>query len=85
MLFNGEVKIRCPRCEWEPQEHDRWCCYCGHTWNTFDTGGKCPKCRFVHKNTQCRACHEWSPHADWYVDFPEVKLEIEEMMKSGSR
>jgi hypothetical protein len=61
-------RIRCPRCEWEPQSHDRWMCTCLHVWNTFDTGGRCPSCGHEWQDTQCLRCHEWSPHKDWYVD-----------------
>ena len=76
-----EFKILCPKCEWQPSDRDLWQCYCGHVWNTFHTYGKCPKCGHVHKNTQCRACHEWSPHPDWYVNLPDVDIEIEETVK----
>ena len=36
---SGRVRIRCPRCGWEPGSHDRWMCLCLHVWNTFDTRG----------------------------------------------
>ena len=61
------VRIRCPRCSWEPRRHDLWRCLCLHAWNTFDTGGVCPACGHAWAETQCLRCHEWSPHADWYV------------------
>ena len=64
---DGRARIRCPRCGWEPQRHDRWGCLCGHVWNTFDTGGVCPACRRAWEHTQCPRCHEWSRHQDWYV------------------
>ena len=35
-------RIRCPLCGWSPRNDDRWSCTCGHSWNTFDTGGVCP-------------------------------------------
>lgn len=59
-------KIRCPKCTWEPTAADRWWCTCGHTWNTFDTGGRCPGCHRQWLETQCRLCDEWSPHEQWY-------------------
>jgi hypothetical protein len=37
-------RIKCPLCGWSPRKDDRWACSCGHTWNTFDTGGVCPAC-----------------------------------------
>jgi hypothetical protein len=63
----SEIIIRCPKCEWEPDGHPHWYCdKCRHVWNTFETGGKCPVCSYVHKETICIACHVISPHADWY-------------------
>lgn len=59
-------RIRCPLCGWQPGKHDRWMCSCGHLWNTFDTGGVCPACICQWTTTQCPACHNWSPHSDWY-------------------
>ena len=65
--WRGGVRIRCPRCAWEPRREDRWMCRCGHVWNTFDTGGVCPACRYAWEHTRCLRCHEWSPHRDWYA------------------
>src|SRR5262245_41023919 len=65
---DGRARIRCPRCQWEPGRQDLWACVCGHAWNTFDTGGVCPACRFAWEQTQCLRCHEWSRHRDWYVE-----------------
>ena len=61
-------RIRCPRCDWTPQKHDRWLCDpgCGQTWNTFETRGSCPGCSKQWATTVCLRCHEWSPHDDWY-------------------
>ncbi len=64
---NRRSRIRCPRCAWQPRQHDRWSCLCDHVWNTFDTGGVCPACRKVWEQTQCLRCHEFSPHEAWYV------------------
>jgi hypothetical protein len=62
------MKIRCPRCRWQPQKPDRWVCHpgCHHRWNTFDTAGICPGCAKHWDETACLQCHEWSPHAAWY-------------------
>lgn len=63
-------RIRCPLCGWSPEKGSRWMCNyldCGHLWNTFDTGGVCPKCLYQWKETACLACHRWSLHSDWYV------------------
>ena len=59
-------RIRCPKCRWEPREGDLWACTCGHSWNTFDTGGVCPGCLRQWTVTQCLKCHEYSPHSEWY-------------------
>jgi hypothetical protein len=66
----GGARIRCPKCAWVPRREDRWGCRCGHAWNTFDTGGKCPGCGFQWSVTQCLRCKEYSPHLDWYVREP---------------
>lgn len=63
----GGVRIRCPRCGWEPGKDDRWLCLCGHVWNTFDTGGVCPACAFEWEYTACHRCHAWSRHGEWYA------------------
>lgn len=63
----GGPRIRCPLCKWQPRAQDRWSCKCKHSWNTFDTGGVCPGCLYQWKITQCLACHQYSPHSDWYT------------------
>jgi hypothetical protein len=63
---NGET-IRCPKCNWVPHHDDRWLCKCGHSWNTFETTGSCPACRYQWDVTGCLSCGELSAHSDWYV------------------
>lgn len=76
------MKIYCPKCEWEPHKYSKWyCSKCGHTWNTFDTQGVCPSCKYVWKDTQCLTCNQWSKHHDWYHDLPAIDLELEEVLK----
>ena len=62
-------RIRCPKCGWEPGKDDRWRCDpgCGHVWNTFETGGRCPSCDKQWTDTVCIHCGEWSRHDDWYT------------------
>lgn len=60
-------RIRCPKCNWSPQAHDVWYCLCGHSWNTFDTGGVCPACLRQWLVTQCLSCKRFSAHSDWYT------------------
>ena len=64
--MSKEVYIACPKCDWEPHAGSQWSCSCGHAWNTFDTGGRCPSCGRQWDETQCLSCSEWSPHLDWY-------------------
>lgn len=76
------INIRCPKCSWEPREHSKWRCSCGHVWNTFDTGGRCPACKMVWEDTQCidyeGGCREWSPHLDWYDGLEEIVQKLKE-------
>jgi hypothetical protein len=63
----GVSRIRCPQCDWTPGVQDRWSCKCGHRWNTFETGGRCPSCGYQWEVTGCLRCGRSSPHSDWYV------------------
>lgn len=65
-------RIRCPKCGWEPERESLWMCSCLHTWNTFDTAGRCPACGRRWMDTCCLRCHQWSPHREWYEDAPEA-------------
>ncbi|HJL16810.1 MAG TPA: hypothetical protein RMH99_14195 [Sandaracinaceae bacterium LLY-WYZ-13_1] len=65
-------RIRCPLCMWVPRASDRWACYCGCSWNTFDTGGRCPECGFQFRHTMCLECKRWSKHVAWYADEPST-------------
>jgi len=76
------MKIYCPKCEWKPEKESKWyCSNCGHRWNTFDTYGTCPSCNHIWKDTQCLECKKWSKHHHWYHDFPEIDIEIEDVVK----
>jgi hypothetical protein len=76
------IIIRCPKCEWQPYESSTWACTCGHEWNTFDTGGRCPKCKKVWEETQCLSdeggCSQWSPHLDWYEGLEAIVQKLKE-------
>lgn len=70
MAMNREPEIYCPKCRWRPKPESRWACMprCNYEWNTFWTGGLCPKCSHRWLKTQCLSCHEVSLHRDWYHD-----------------
>jgi hypothetical protein len=59
--------IRWPKCQWTPRTKNLWSCRCGHRWNTFDTRGLCPACRYQWELTECPECGTTSPHAEWYA------------------
>jgi hypothetical protein len=63
-----EPQIYCSHCKWQPKAEDRWFCMpsCNASWNTFWTGGVCPKCLYRWLKTQCLSCGEISLHEDWY-------------------
>ena len=86
-----ELKIRCPKCNWEPDGKPYWQCTCGNVWDTFSTGGRCPSCTKVWKETQCildaGGCNKMSPHLDWYDGLDDIvaqlKAEILERWREG--
>jgi hypothetical protein len=74
----GFERVRCPLCEWRPAPSSSWCCgwsddtpeppfnWCGTSFHTFRTRGRCPGCQHQWQWTSCLSCHEWSLHEDWY-------------------
>ena len=60
--------IECPVCNWQPDKNASWRCSCGHSWNTFETKGECPKCNTQWQTTGCPSCGSSSPHNNWYVN-----------------
>jgi GrpB-like predicted nucleotidyltransferase (UPF0157 family) len=75
-------RVRCPLCQWQPEQSSRWCCdcvgtpepwfeSCGAIWNTFDTHGRCPGCGHQWRWTTCLRCAAASPHEDWYEETSE--------------
>lgn len=73
-----EAEIYCPQCRWRPKAEDRWFCVprCNASWNTFWTGGVCPKCQYRWLKTQCLGCGEVSLHKDWY-HYPDGDSETD--------
>jgi len=79
----SKTEIYCPKCKWKPRSSSRWWCTtriggCGHTWNTFDTRGVCPKCNWNWIITACLSCKQFSPHEEWYHDPDDKADEIHE-------
>ena len=79
MRHTSAPRIRCPKCQWQPDRSSTWVCWsgpgpeppfesCGAAWHTFDTGGRCPGCSHQWQWTTCLRCQEWSRHLDWYED-----------------
>ena len=60
--------VQCPSCGWVPPRSATWRCVCGHEWNTFETGGQCPRCRKAWDATVCFNCEQFLAHDAWYVD-----------------
>ncbi|MEM8906980.1 MAG: hypothetical protein AAGD05_03965 [Bacteroidota bacterium] len=81
----SELKIECPKCQWEPDGGAHWQCTCGHVWNTFDTAGRCPACGFQWKETWCPSvlgCGRCSPHLDWYKNLDDLlAIELEKIVQ----
>jgi hypothetical protein len=78
----NDIRIRCPKCKWQPDGGPHWQCTCGCQWNTFDTGARCPACGKVWQYTQCvdpliGGCERISPHLDWYDGLDDVVRELE--------
>ncbi len=87
--MSEELEIACPKCEWKPDGGEYWQCLCGHTWDTFKTAAKCPRCKKQWHYTQCIAwrggCNQQSPHIDWYRNLDELLEEELESMEAAVR
>jgi hypothetical protein len=77
---NGYL-LRCPGCNFVPGPSSLWLCQdrassigCGHAWNTFRTGGKCPRCGQVWNEVQCPRCGAMSNYRAWYLAGPKGSL-----------
>ncbi|WP_210513657.1 hypothetical protein [Hymenobacter terricola] len=83
MPIDPNLEIYCPACQWEPDGGAHWVCDCGCVWNTFDTGGVCPQCRYRWRRTGCPSCTVWSLHVDWYHGLDEEVAELVEAALSA--
>lgn len=68
----SNLVVQCPDCEWSPDGDKHWGCTCGHLWNTFETKGKCPKCKTQWEETRCPGCASLTPHKAWYKTPEEI-------------
>lgn len=83
-----EIRIRCPRCDWEPDAGAVWqCINCGCVWNTFTTRAQCPDCSTRHKETACLklrgGCGKMSRHSEWYeyIEPPKSNISFFDIFK----
>ena len=67
-------QLRCPACGQAAPVGNFWRCTCGQPFDTFATGGVCPRCGTQHHITSCPDCRQPSPLAAWYgqPSFPVV-------------
>jgi Zn-dependent protease len=68
-------QVRCPACGQAAPVGTYWKCTCGQPFDTFATGGVCPRCGTQHYVTSCPDCNQPSPLAAWYGQsgqFPVV-------------
>jgi hypothetical protein len=57
---------RCPHCGWIPFALKVWKCkQCRFVWDSFATGGVCPRCQHAHEETACFRCRQISPILSW--------------------
>ena len=79
--MSSNVRIECPKCEWQPDGKVYWKCSCGHSWNTFETRAKCPACDKQWNTTRCPGCGHSTPHEEWYVKtgMPEKNYTAEQL------
>jgi Zn-dependent protease len=56
----------CPSCRSAPPLGAFWACgQCGAPFDTFDTGGRCPSCGAVFRETRCVDCGRPGPIGAW--------------------
>jgi predicted amidophosphoribosyltransferase len=82
----SDIRIRCPKCEWEPDGRPYWVCdRCFTSWDTFKTAARCPGCGKVFKDTQCvsSSCFKFSPHLDWYEGLDNVVVKLKEEIEES--
>ena len=83
-MSKSDWNLRCPKCNWVPNENSFWECTCGFKENSFDQLGKCKNCKVELASQKCNntknkkeGCGEWSNIIDWFdIGEDEVIYEI---------
>ena len=58
--------LRCPSCKASPPVGPYWgCANCRQSFDTFETGGRCPHCGAQYDVTACLDCRRSSPQHEW--------------------
>ena len=86
-MIGDDLERACQICDWHPDGGKYWQCDCGHSWDTFMTAARCPKCSKQHKLTVCMppalgGCSQTSPHLDWYKNLDDLlRQELENVLE----
>lgn len=58
--------LRCPSCKVSPPIGPFWgCANCRQSFDTFETGGRCPHCGAQYDVTACLDCRRSAPQQEW--------------------
>lgn len=64
----------CPSCQARPPLGPFWICHrCRTRFDTFATGGICPRCQQQFPVTSCPKCHQARPIAEWVQPSPTTE------------
>lgn len=77
------TEVRCPACGAHPPIGAFWNCPCGNRLDTFETGGRCPKCNRSFDGTACGACGQVHPLAHWYPVGEPVEVVGRPVTRAG--
>jgi len=58
--------LKCPSCGTAPPIGNYWgCANCRQSFDTFESGGRCPHCGTQYSSTMCLDCRHNSPVHEW--------------------
>lgn len=58
--------LKCPSCRMAPPIGPFWgCANCGQSFDTFETGGRCPHCGTQYGVATCLDCRRSAPQQEW--------------------